>query len=436
MRSWPLLAMSVMLGASVAGCCSSPAPKAGKGSALPAAAGDLPVKVTSVSATLEPYNPQFANQGIPAEQVNFTVKALATSFSCTIDVVRSGRIVGTTTAEMGAPAGGSAWVTESVPVEGITGGTFAGTPSNARVACARHAPRGTVTSRPSQTVPPGAVALNRPEALALAPDGDVLISNEGSNQVLERHPDGVLAVLAGDGRSGSSGDGGPASAAELSDPRGLAVDADGTVYVADFGNDRVRAISAQGVVTTYADVQGPMALAIGPHGTLYVAGNGGVQAIGADGSITTILSQTGGLTPDAIAASPTGVLYISNFSAKDLLEYSGGVLTVIGQVQGTYVTPAGLAVSPNGDLYVGNYGSFAIDRLVGHSLSPIATFALNSVPGVKGVFRPSGVAVTPNGEVYADTDGVNGGASQPALIAIDPDGQVHLLAAGGTDSGP
>ena len=200
------------------------------------------------------------------------------------------------------------------------------------------------------------------------------------------------------------------------------------MYVADFGNDRFRAISARGVVTTYADVQGPMALAIGPQGTLYVAGNGGVQAIGADGSITTILSQTGGLTPDAIAASPTGVLYISNFSAKDLLEYSGGVLTVIGQVQGTYVTPAGLAVSPNGDLYVGNYGSFAIDRLVGHSLSPLATFALNSVPGVKGVFRPSGVAVTPNGEVYADTDGVNGGASQPALIAIDPDGQVHLLA--------
>jgi hypothetical protein len=63
-------------------------------------------------------------------------------------------------------------------------------------------------------------------------------------------------------------------------------------------------------------------------------------------------------------------------------------------------------------------------------LSSVVTFHLNSLPGVAGVFRPSGVAVAAHGEIYADTDGANGGTNAPALIAIDPDGQVHLLLTG------
>ena len=136
-RPWPLLAITMIVGASFAGCSSTPASTKGS-SRLPAISGNLPAKVTSVTATLEPYNPQFANQGIPAEQVNFTVSSVTGNFSCKIDVLRSGRIVGTTTAEMGPPLGGSGSVTEvteSVPVEGIKGGTFAGNPSNAHVAC-------------------------------------------------------------------------------------------------------------------------------------------------------------------------------------------------------------------------------------------------------------------------------------------------------------
>ena len=133
-RSWPLLAIPLIAGGLFAGC--SPTPVSSKSSSLfPATSGNLPANVTSVTATLEPYNPQFANQGIPAEQVNFTVSSVTGCFSCKIDVVRSGRIVGTTTAKMGPPLGGSGSVTETVPVYGIKGGTFAGNPSNAHVAC-------------------------------------------------------------------------------------------------------------------------------------------------------------------------------------------------------------------------------------------------------------------------------------------------------------
>lgn len=95
------------------------------------------MNVTSVKATLEPYNPQLGNQGIPAEEVSFTVNSVAGSSSCRIEVVRSGRIVGSTTITIRPPSGESGSVTTSVPVERMKGGTFAGRPSNAHVVCRR-----------------------------------------------------------------------------------------------------------------------------------------------------------------------------------------------------------------------------------------------------------------------------------------------------------
>jgi len=88
-----------------------------------------------VTATLEPYNPQFANQGIPAEQVSFIVRSVDLPLSCTIDLVRSGRTVSSTVVGLGSGTGASGLVTETVPVEGIKGGSFPGSPSNAHVFC-------------------------------------------------------------------------------------------------------------------------------------------------------------------------------------------------------------------------------------------------------------------------------------------------------------
>lgn len=133
-RSWSLLAIPLIVGGFFAGCSSAPASNRSS-LRFPAASGSLPTDVTSVTGILEPYNPLYANQGIAAEQVSFTVSSVTGDFSCRIAVVRSGRMVGTTTAEMGAPSGGPESVAETVPVEGIKGGTFAGNPSNADVAC-------------------------------------------------------------------------------------------------------------------------------------------------------------------------------------------------------------------------------------------------------------------------------------------------------------
>jgi hypothetical protein len=117
-----------MVGACLAAC--TPTPKA-----VSASSGYLPVKVMSVNAALEPYNPQYANQGIPAEQVSFTVSSVSGDVSCSIDVLRSGPIVGKTFVGFGPSSGSSGSLRESWAVEGIKGSTFLGEPSNAHVTC-------------------------------------------------------------------------------------------------------------------------------------------------------------------------------------------------------------------------------------------------------------------------------------------------------------
>jgi hypothetical protein len=317
------------------------------------------------------------------------------------------------------------------------------------------------SSNPPTTVPATvpAAPLDSPAALAMEPDGALLIANQGTNQILRRAPDGTFSVVAGNGSKGFSGDGGPATEAELDQPEGMTVAADGTIYVADTGNNRVRAISPAGVITTVAGngtssatdeqgtatdvaVSGPQAVAIGPNGDLDIA-DSAIQSVSAAGTLTTlypggarVLTPGGSpqfFDPDALAFDGAGDLFVANASPKEIFEITpDGTTTELT----SYVTTAGLTTGPDGTVVVGSYGSFAVDRIVVRQpsppatfeLTPLATFGLESIPGLAGVFRPSGVAVAADGEVYADTDGTNGGTNTPALIAIDPDGDVHLLA--------
>ena len=119
--------------------------------------------------------------------------------------------------------------------------------------------------RPRLSTPaPGTVAvtdaLGEPEALAVASNGGVLIDDQASNRIVEREPNGAFEVIAGDGRTGSAGDGGPATLAELDLPVALAVGSDGTVYVADLAANRIRAVHPDGRISTLARVSA----AVGP----------------------------------------------------------------------------------------------------------------------------------------------------------------------------
>ncbi len=345
------------------------------------------------------------------------------------------------------------WISAVVAVALVGTGLGLGISFDTRSpATAKARSRSLPSSAPSPASSP--VGLNRPQALAIAPDGDLLIANQGTNQIIARTPKGTLTVEAGNGTAGYGGNGGSAIDAELDDPAGMAVGTNGTIYVADTANNRVRAISPSGTITTVAgngrlsfrelggpatdvSVPQPVALALGSKGELYVADDAGIQIVSPNGVLSTLVhAGAGALTidgtptafsPDAIALGTNGYLYVADFSPKLLVE-----LTPKGNVIDSwpiYVTTAGLATTGDGSIVVGNYANFTVDRITNGQLTVVTAFTRNSLAGLAGAFRPSGVAVTSTGKVYVDTDGVNGGTNTPAIATIGATGQPHLLIA-------
>lgn len=104
--------------------------------------------------------------------------------------------------------------------------------------------------------PPGAargpVALVAPRALAIAADGALYVADPRANRVTRLGFDGRLTPVAGTGTSGYRGDDGPAIDARLVAPAGIAFGPDGSLYIADTGNNRIRKVDAAGVITTIA----------------------------------------------------------------------------------------------------------------------------------------------------------------------------------------
>jgi len=95
-------------------------------------------------------------------------------------------------------------------------------------------------------------SLRWPTALELDGEGNLLIADTRNHVVRSLSPDGTITTIIGDGTRGFGGDGGPALEAQLDQPNGLAVAEDGTIYVADRGNFRIRRVGPDGVIDTVA----------------------------------------------------------------------------------------------------------------------------------------------------------------------------------------
>jgi hypothetical protein len=179
----------------------------------------------------------------------------------------------------------------------------------------------------------------RPAGVAYDSSGDLFIADSARNQVFEISIGGTITVVVGDGTQGFSGDTGPATAAELNSPTSVAVGADGTLYVADTGNNRIRAVQS-GAITTFAgtgtrgysgdngpatsaSLNHPVALALDSTGAVLVCDqdNGRVRRISA-GQITTIAGT--GVQGFAGDAGPA--------TAAQLNEPSGVVATSDGRI--------------------------------------------------------------------------------------------------------
>ena len=133
--------------------------------------------------------------------------------------------------------------------------------------------------------PANRAELNGPFGVKVFPDGGFLFSDNGNNVVRKVSPEGVITRVAGTGTAGDTGDGGPATRAQLNGPAGVALTPDGGFLFSDFGNNVVRKVSPEGVITrvagtgaagdtgdggpaTRAQLHGPGGLAVTPHGAL------------------------------------------------------------------------------------------------------------------------------------------------------------------------
>jgi sugar lactone lactonase YvrE len=225
--------------------------------------------------------------------------------------------------------------------------------------------------------------------LALAPDGAVYLADAGNHRVRRVAPDGTIATVAGCGERGFAGDGGPATRARLARPEGVAVGADGALYIADTGNDRVRRVGPDGVIATVAGAGGrrlaaddeevvvrvggdggsataaqlnwPSDVAVGPDGGLYVADtyNGRIRRVGLDGVITTV---AGGGTPGTLGdGGPAGAAWL--------------------------YLPHGVAVAPDGALLIADGGNHRVRRV--DAAGVITTVAGSGARGFDGDGGPA-----------------------------------------------
>jgi sugar lactone lactonase YvrE len=307
------------------------------------------------------------------------------------------------------------------------------------------------------------VQPEEPGALALGANGALYISDTRRDQILQRSPRGLLTVLAGTGTPGFSGDGGPARQAEIDDPGGMAVGGDGTVYFADQGNNRVRAIAPDGKISTVAGdgsgggavpngtlalrapLSDPADVAIGPDGQLYIADAGSDQVLrlGRGGRLYIVAgpaaSRAAGVTgiggpatraspdgPDAIAFDGKGDLFIAGENTKALLMVDPrGIMRLVSSrfyPRGS----GGLVSGPHGVVY-------AMDTQLLVALSPSGESAVYDFAGhyplgrKGGAFLPDGITVAPDGTIYADTDSGNGWASTSAIVALSPDRRLRVV---------
>lgn len=181
---------------------------------------------------------------------------------------------------------------------------------------------------------PAAEALFRELAgIVVAPDGSVFVSDDEAARVRVIRPDGTIETVAGTGEEGYSGDGGPASLAQLAHPEGLALDGEGNLIIADTNNHRIRIVDkASGVIRTVAGtgergdegdggpaveakLQWPSGVAVSPEGVLYIADtfNDRVRRVGLGGRIDALAGRTRGHAGDggpAIFASLKGPTYL------------------------------------------------------------------------------------------------------------------------------
>jgi hypothetical protein len=272
----------------------------------------------------------------------------------------------------------------------------------------------------------GAVAATDVAAL---PDGSVIIADQSNNRVRKVSPSGATTTVAGIGTPGAGGDAGPATAAQLNGPTGVASTGDGGFLIADTNNRRVRRVDAGGTISTAAgnggdcaastgfacgdggsatsallslpvdveptgdggflvsDLQVNVVRRVAPDGTISrVAGNYGSEAFGGDGGPATsaLLSD-----PIGLSRAPDGGFLVADSANHRIRKFfvGGNIGTVAGNGgicsggacgDGGAATaaqlnlPHGVVSRPDGSFYIGDSGDNRVRRVAGGTITNAA----------------------------------------------------------------
>ena len=287
-------------------------------------------------------------------------------------------------------------------------------------------------------------AFYNPVAVAVDSVGNIYVVDQDSHRIRKITVTGVVTTLAGSVLGNADGLG---AAARFRAPSGLAVDSVGNVYVADTGNQDIRKITPAGEVTTFtgSGVQGfldgapgfaqfddPAGLAVDASDNIYVAdfGNNRIRKITPGGTVSTVAGDgTAGTTdgaagvarffhPNAVAVDGSGNVYVADLGNNRIrkITMAGVVSTLAGSTTGfangtgvaaQFFDPAGVAVDSSGNVYVADLGNNRIRRV-----TPAGVVTTLAGDGTQGYIEGAGAAAQFN---------------KPLAIAIDAAGTLYVV---------
>ena len=255
-------------------------------------------------------------------------------------------------------------------------------------------------------------SLEYPNGVALDPVGKLYIADLENDRIRKIDTNGIITTVAGNDTEGYSGDGGAATNASLFYPAGVDLDAVGNLYIADQNNNRIRMVATNGIISTVAgngnygysgdggqatnaSLHAPEGMALEALGDLYIvdAGNNRIRMVATNGIITTVAgngnygySGDGGtatsasLGPVGMAMDASGDLYIADGNNQRILKVLMG---------GSFPSLTLSSVFTN---YAGNY-SVTVTSPYGSVTSAVATLTVVLPPSI--LFQPASQVVLP-----------------------------------------
>jgi TonB family protein len=327
--------------------------------------------------------------------------------------------------------------------------------------------------------PATSAQLQNPFDIALDTDDNLFIADAGNSRIRKISANGVISTVAGTDTPGFSGDDGPAVRAQLKNPRGIALDAKGNLYISDTGNSRIRKVTPTGMISTIAGsgkglpanpgdngpaieatLRSPYGIAVDATGNLSFADPGAsrVRKIAPNGTITTVagngtrgFSGDGGLATAAQLNSPLGValdaagnFYISDSVASRVRQVTpdGKISTLVGTAAhgssgdggpaaiALLDSPFRAVIGPSEKLYIVDPSAQRI-RVVSQG-------QIDAVPGTGKIANPlKPVNLLPNTIIAIDPNllaRVGGPVSAPSCKATEPNysNEARMAAYSGT----